>query len=398
MTRYIAITPARDEEKLLPGLIASMAAQNWTPDRWIVIDDGSADATAEILEEAARTYPWIEPHHLPRDRPRAPGGECVITQFLPHEACQEYDYVLRLDADVSFESGFIDLLLEEFARDPKLGIASPTLWEPKGSEWVEIRQPEYHTRGPAKMYSLACFNAIGELDPDSGGTHWTKRARCCTAFTPAASAISRARHHRPQGSRVGMEGADAGRARGIQCRLFSAVYDWRARRVQTFDAPAADLRVSLLLAGYLSMATCGASGAAQNLNCKFHPPASASQAAVAWSPMALTASVGRHASPAQSLRRALADLAAQRRFFFLETAAGLEPRSILRSKSPKIIAAALSFRKIPRTRRSPAADRDAGLLSVKNLIPAAVAASAQLARDQDAGASVNSRDGPAKAR
>ena len=128
MTRYIAIPPARDEEKLLPGLVASMAAQNWTPDRWIIIDDGSADATAEILDEAARKYSWIEPHHLPRNRPRAPGGECVITQFLPHEACQEYDYILRLDADVSFESGVIDLLLEEFARDPKLGIASPTLY------------------------------------------------------------------------------------------------------------------------------------------------------------------------------------------------------------------------------------------------------------------------------
>ena len=127
MIRYIAITPARDEEKLLPGLIASMAAQGWKPDRWIIIDDGSADATAAIVDEAARAYTWIEPHHLPRDRPRAPGGECVITQFLPHSACQQYDYVLRLDADVSFESGLIDLLLEEFARDPKLGIASPTL-------------------------------------------------------------------------------------------------------------------------------------------------------------------------------------------------------------------------------------------------------------------------------
>ncbi len=93
MIRYIAITPARDEEKLLPGLIASMAAQGWKPDRWIIIDDGSADATAAIVDEAARTYSWIEPHHLPRDRPRAPGGECVITQFLPHSACQQYDYV-----------------------------------------------------------------------------------------------------------------------------------------------------------------------------------------------------------------------------------------------------------------------------------------------------------------
>ena len=211
--RYIAITPARDEEKFLPGLIASMAAQSWRPERWIAIDDGSADATGAILDRAARTYPWIEPHHLPRNRPRAPGGECVITQFLPHEACQEYDYVLRLDADVSFESGFIDLLLEEFARDPKLGIASPTLWEPKGAEWVEIRQPEFHARGPAKMYSIACFNAIGELDSDVGWDTLDEARAMLHGFRTRGFRHITARHHRPQGEASGWKARmRAGRA------------------------------------------------------------------------------------------------------------------------------------------------------------------------------------------
>ena len=54
MDRYIAITPARDEEQFLPGLLASMAAQTRLPERWIVIDDGSADGTAKILDDAAR--------------------------------------------------------------------------------------------------------------------------------------------------------------------------------------------------------------------------------------------------------------------------------------------------------------------------------------------------------
>ena len=60
MDRYIAITPARDEEQFLPGLITSMAAQTRLPERWIVIDDGSADGTAQILDDAAREHRWIE--------------------------------------------------------------------------------------------------------------------------------------------------------------------------------------------------------------------------------------------------------------------------------------------------------------------------------------------------
>jgi poly-beta-1,6-N-acetyl-D-glucosamine synthase len=249
MTRYIAITPARDEEKLLPGLIASMAAQNWTPDRWIVIDDGSADATAAILDEAARTYPWIEPHHLPRDRPRAPGGESVITKFLPHEACQEYDYILRLDADVSFESGFIDLLLEEFARDPKLGIVSPTLWEPNGSEWVEIRQPEYHTRGPAKMYSLACFNAIGELDPDLGWDTLDEARAMLHGFHTRGFRHITARHHRPQGAESGWKARI--RAGFAAYRVgYSPLFMLARAARETFTRPS-PAEGALLLAGFV---------------------------------------------------------------------------------------------------------------------------------------------------
>ena len=72
--RYLAITPARDEEKLLPKLIESMRAQTIVPARWIIIDDGSTDRTAAIIDEAARATAWIEPRHLKSDRPRKAGG------------------------------------------------------------------------------------------------------------------------------------------------------------------------------------------------------------------------------------------------------------------------------------------------------------------------------------
>jgi glycosyltransferase involved in cell wall biosynthesis len=250
MIRYIAITPARDEEKLLPKLIASMASQSWTPDRWIIIDDGSADTTPAILDEAARAYPWIQPHHLPRNRSRAPGGECVITQFLPHEACQEYDYILRLDADVSFDSGFIDLLLEEFKRDPKLGIASPSLWEPQGIEWVEIRQPEYHTRGPAKMYSLACFNAIGELDPDVGWDTLDEARAMLHGFHTRGFRHITARHHRPQGAESGWKARMRAGLAAYRVGYSPLFVLARAAR-ETFTRPS-PFEGALLLTGFLN--------------------------------------------------------------------------------------------------------------------------------------------------
>src|SRR5262249_24733755 len=48
------IVPARDEARVLPRKLASIAAQGWPEDRLevLVIDDGSADDTAAVAERA----------------------------------------------------------------------------------------------------------------------------------------------------------------------------------------------------------------------------------------------------------------------------------------------------------------------------------------------------------
>ena len=204
MSRMLAITPARDEEKLLPGIIASMEAQTRKPDRWLVIDDGSGDATGEILDAAARRLPWIEPHHLERGRPRAPGGESVIMRFLPSEISRQWDFILRLDADLTFGPEFIELLLAEFDRDPKLGIGGAILYEPAGSQWREITMPSFHTRGAVKLYSGACFGAIGGLEAGLGWDTIDEAHAMMLGFRTRNFRNIRAYHHRPQGAAGGL--------------------------------------------------------------------------------------------------------------------------------------------------------------------------------------------------
>jgi glycosyltransferase involved in cell wall biosynthesis len=204
MDRYIAITPARDEEQFLPGLIASMAAQTRLPQRWIIIDDGSDDGTAEILDQAARVHNWIEPIHLARDRPREAGGESVIMQFLPRTVWQDVDFIFRLDADLSFAPDLVELMLKEFAANPKLGIAGATLYEPVSDRWLAMPQiHSFHTRGATKMYSSACFAAVEPLEGCPGWDTIDEMRALMRGMKTQSFEHIRAYHHRPQGEAAG---------------------------------------------------------------------------------------------------------------------------------------------------------------------------------------------------
>jgi glycosyltransferase involved in cell wall biosynthesis len=204
MNGYTAITPVRDEERFLPGLIESMTAQTIRPRSWIVIDDGSTDATGRIIEQAAAIYDWIVPHHLDSRGARAAGGESVIMRFLPRSAWRNQDFIFRVDGDISFEPGLMESLMHEFERDKRLGIASATLMEPSNNGWREVPTPSFHTRGATKLYSAVCFEAIGGLKSGLGWDTIDEAHAMMLGFTTRSFAHVRAYHHRPQGGGVGL--------------------------------------------------------------------------------------------------------------------------------------------------------------------------------------------------
>ncbi len=58
--RVSVLVPARDEAAVLPALLDSLAEQTGTPDLEVLVcDDGSTDATAEVVTEAAHRDPRV---------------------------------------------------------------------------------------------------------------------------------------------------------------------------------------------------------------------------------------------------------------------------------------------------------------------------------------------------
>jgi hypothetical protein len=227
MKTYGVVTPARDEEKFIPGLIESMVSQSRRPVRWIIVDDGSSDSTPMLLDEAARGHEWISVHHVRRGGDREPGGETALQRFLAPGLWGDVDVVFRVDADITFKSDFVESLLEEFERDPRLGIASATLYEQDQDGWRERRTPRFHTRGATKMYSRACLEAIGGVEAGLGWDTIDEAHAAMLGFTTRSFRHIHARHHRPQGGAGGyLRGRLAAGQAAYQCGyspLFMAV-------------------------------------------------------------------------------------------------------------------------------------------------------------------------------
>lgn len=164
--RYIIVTPARDEAHHLPDTIAAVAAQTVRPLRWVIVDDGSTDGTAEMLDAAARTHPWIWVVHRTNRGGRLQGTG-VIDAFYDGfalVASEDWDWVVKLDADLTFAPDYFARCFAEFRADPDLGIGGGLICRAAGDLRPESPgDPAFHVRGATKIYRRTCWEAIGGL-------------------------------------------------------------------------------------------------------------------------------------------------------------------------------------------------------------------------------------------
>jgi biofilm PGA synthesis N-glycosyltransferase PgaC len=165
MVKYAIITPARDEEAFIEKTIASVASQSILPLYWVIVDDGSRDRTGEIIDAYAAKYPWIIARHRPNRGFRQAGGGVIATfndgyAQLPDS---NWDFLVKLDADLSFSDDYFERCFAEFAADPRLGIGGGGIYHEEKGRLVLEPNPQFHVRGATKIYKKACWEALGGL-------------------------------------------------------------------------------------------------------------------------------------------------------------------------------------------------------------------------------------------
>jgi glycosyltransferase involved in cell wall biosynthesis len=163
----VVITPARDEAGHIERTIESMAAQYVPPAQWIVIDDGSTDGTGEILDRWSTRLPWMTVVHRGDRGHRAPGGGVVEAFYAGYAQLRvhAWDYIAKLDADLSFAPDYFESCLRFFELDPLLGVGGGIVCRhEKGQLVVDSKgDPPFHVRGATKIYRRHCWDQIGPL-------------------------------------------------------------------------------------------------------------------------------------------------------------------------------------------------------------------------------------------
>ena len=164
--KYVLISAAHNEQDFIEKTILSVSNQLHKPTEWIIVSDGSTDNTESIVRKFAAENSYIKLITNNRKEGRDFASKVyAINIGLKNIQTSEYDYIGILDADVSFDEDYYSLLIEEFKKNPKLGIAGGNYFDIIDGKKVPVSPSAYSVRGATQFFRRKCFNQIGGLIP-----------------------------------------------------------------------------------------------------------------------------------------------------------------------------------------------------------------------------------------
>ncbi len=204
---YIIISPVKDEERHVGLTLELVARQTRKPLSWIIVDDGSRDRTAEIVRGYCEAHPFMRLVHHPGAGVRQTGAAVIRAFNYGYENRTEspYDLVVKLDCDLSFGPEFFETIVQGFAGDERMGIASGIyLEQDKNKVWQEVEMPPYHAAGACKVVRRDCFEDIGGFIAAPGWDTVDEIRAMTLGWKTGHFKEARAGHHKPEGSALGM--------------------------------------------------------------------------------------------------------------------------------------------------------------------------------------------------
>ncbi len=160
---YALISPCRNEADYMRETLDSVVAQSVTPALWVIVDDGSSDATPAILAEYAAKYAWIR-IVTRKDRGHRAVGPGVIDAFYAgYETIRpdDFGFICKLDLDLRLPPRYFEILVERMLAEPRIATCSGKAYIEEGGKLVAERHGDETSLGMTKFYRVEAFKEIG---------------------------------------------------------------------------------------------------------------------------------------------------------------------------------------------------------------------------------------------
>jgi cellulose synthase/poly-beta-1,6-N-acetylglucosamine synthase-like glycosyltransferase len=162
---YLIISPCRNEEDYMRQTLDSVVNQTVLPEKWVIVDDGSTDGTARILNEYSELYDFIEIVTRENRGHRSVGPGVIDTFYTGYNTVNvdDFEYICKLDLDLKLPLGYFETLISKMEDEPRLGTYSgkPYFIHEKSKELIREVCGDESSVGMTKFYRVSCFKQIG---------------------------------------------------------------------------------------------------------------------------------------------------------------------------------------------------------------------------------------------
>lgn len=206
LLKYVVITPAYNEENYLPFLLESIIKQTHQPTQLIIVNDGSTDDTAKVVAEYSLTHDWIKLVNNAKEEQRAPGAKVIRAFLIGLEQLdmEDYDFIVKLDADLSLPNNYFETIATHFQENKQLGMVGGVCALEENGDWkVEKVADNDHIRGALKSYRKKCYAEIEGLRASMG---WDTVDELLSKYHGWEVKVDEqlvVKHHRPTNKEVG---------------------------------------------------------------------------------------------------------------------------------------------------------------------------------------------------
>ena len=166
--KYAIVILAKNEEKFIEETIKSIIVQTIKPKICLFVDDNSTDKTPEIIKRYVEKLDYMDFIRLEEsDTDDHQVGRHVVENFNAgkkyiDEKKVDYDYIVKMDADISFGKDFFEKILLKI-KTKKYGIVSGTPYFFENGKKIYDLSPKFHSRGQFKIYDKNCIEDIGGI-------------------------------------------------------------------------------------------------------------------------------------------------------------------------------------------------------------------------------------------